>query len=246
VLRKLLARGEGEEQELDVALVRERLAEDASGWDGCLCGQIGEERVGRGHVFTRCGLPDRDYLRRATYAYRAHSASGGSQSGRYDGLDRVVEKDLGPGGADAVDVLESDAAEARDRQDRVLDIRLGTDSGLRLLSDAANQGRARLPAVIVLTAYDYPQYAEAALNLGAAGFVGAPAVRGGALLERPRLDGLEVLDRRGQQGRQDVGGELDDRRLGWFDADRLRRRELARLRVGRRRDRGRRSARSST
>jgi DNA-binding NarL/FixJ family response regulator len=49
----------------------------------------------------------------------------------------------------------------------VLDIRLGTDSGLRLLSDAANQGRARLPAVIVLTAYDYPQYAEAALNLGA-------------------------------------------------------------------------------
>jgi hypothetical protein len=75
----------------------------------------------------------------------------------------------------------------------VLDIRLGTDSGLRLLSDAANQGRARLPAVIVLTAYDYPQYAEAASNLGAAGFVGAPAVRGGALLERPRLDGLGVL-----------------------------------------------------
>jgi DNA-binding NarL/FixJ family response regulator len=28
-----------------------------------------------------------------------------------------------------------------------------------------------LPAVIVLTAYDYPQYAEAALRLGAAGFV---------------------------------------------------------------------------
>jgi len=47
----------------------------------------------------------------------------------------------------------------------LLDIRLGTDSGLHLLGDDD------LPAVIVLTAYDYPQYAEAALTLGAAGFV---------------------------------------------------------------------------
>lgn len=47
----------------------------------------------------------------------------------------------------------------------LLDIRLGPDSGLSLLSDA------NLPAVIVLTAYDYPQYADAALSLGAAGFV---------------------------------------------------------------------------
>ena len=51
----------------------------------------------------------------------------------------------------------------------LLDIRLGTDSGLNLLSDSG-AGPA-LPAVIVLTAYDYPQYAEAALGLGAAGFV---------------------------------------------------------------------------
>jgi DNA-binding NarL/FixJ family response regulator len=49
----------------------------------------------------------------------------------------------------------------------LLDIRLGTDSGLKLLSG----GEARLPAVVVLSAYDYPQYAEAALQLGAAGFV---------------------------------------------------------------------------
>jgi DNA-binding NarL/FixJ family response regulator len=48
----------------------------------------------------------------------------------------------------------------------LLDIRLGTDSGLGLLT-----GGSSLPAVIVLTAYDYPQYAEAALQLGAAGFV---------------------------------------------------------------------------
>lgn len=48
----------------------------------------------------------------------------------------------------------------------LLDIRLGSDSGLRLLGDAADG-----PAIIVLTAYDYPQYAEAALRLGASGFV---------------------------------------------------------------------------
>ena len=53
----------------------------------------------------------------------------------------------------------------------LLDIRLGTDSGLRLFSARAIRRAATLPAVIVLTAYDYPQYAEAALSLGAAGFV---------------------------------------------------------------------------
>ena len=56
----------------------------------------------------------------------------------------------------------------------LLDIRLGTDSGLRLLRDAsvgADAGRPPLPAVVVLSAYDYPQYADAALRLGAAGFV---------------------------------------------------------------------------
>jgi DNA-binding NarL/FixJ family response regulator len=50
----------------------------------------------------------------------------------------------------------------------LLDIRLGTDSGLRLLDEAAATPR---PAIVVLTAYDYPQYADAALRLGAAGFV---------------------------------------------------------------------------
>ena len=52
----------------------------------------------------------------------------------------------------------------------LLDIRLGTDSGLRLLTDAAPPDQVR-PAIIVLTSYDYPQYAEAALRLGASGFV---------------------------------------------------------------------------
>jgi len=49
----------------------------------------------------------------------------------------------------------------------LLDIRLGTDSGLRLLTETSDDA----PAIIVLTAYDYPQYAEAALRLGASGFV---------------------------------------------------------------------------
>jgi DNA-binding NarL/FixJ family response regulator len=52
----------------------------------------------------------------------------------------------------------------------LLDLRLGEDSGLRLLADPTTSA-ASLPAVIVLTAYDYPQYAEAALRFGAAGFV---------------------------------------------------------------------------
>lgn len=62
----------------------------------------------------------------------------------------------------------------------LLDIRLGTDSGLRALTPtrpaegaggAGEPPPAARPAIIVLTAYDYPQYAEAALRLGAAGFV---------------------------------------------------------------------------
>src|SRR5688500_13140244 len=49
----------------------------------------------------------------------------------------------------------------------LLDVRLGTQSGLTALRGKTD-GR---PAVVVLTAYDYPQYAEAALRLGASGFV---------------------------------------------------------------------------
>lgn len=59
----------------------------------------------------------------------------------------------------------------------LLDIRLGTESGLNLLAaDPADVAGAAVlhrprPAIVVVTAYDYPQYAEAALRLGAAGFV---------------------------------------------------------------------------
>jgi DNA-binding NarL/FixJ family response regulator len=50
----------------------------------------------------------------------------------------------------------------------LLDIRLGTSSGLTVLSGA---GERPLPAIVVLTAYDYPQYVAAAMRLGASGFV---------------------------------------------------------------------------
>ena len=50
----------------------------------------------------------------------------------------------------------------------LLDLRLGTESGFDLLRADAS---ATKPAVVVLTSYDYPQYADAALRLGAAGFV---------------------------------------------------------------------------
>ena len=50
----------------------------------------------------------------------------------------------------------------------LLDLRLGQDSGFDLLR---TQTDAPMPAVVVLTSYDYPQYADAALRLGAAGFV---------------------------------------------------------------------------
>lgn len=49
----------------------------------------------------------------------------------------------------------------------LLDLRLGQESGFDLLRN----GTKPMPAVVVLTSYDYPQYADAALRLGAAGFV---------------------------------------------------------------------------
>lgn len=51
----------------------------------------------------------------------------------------------------------------------VLDVRLGQASGFESLGDAVKD--APRPAVVVLTAFDYPQYAEAALRLGASAFV---------------------------------------------------------------------------
>ncbi len=49
----------------------------------------------------------------------------------------------------------------------LLDLRLGTDFGLRALE----KGDSGLPAIVVVTSYDYPQYVDAALRLGATGYV---------------------------------------------------------------------------
>jgi len=50
----------------------------------------------------------------------------------------------------------------------LLDLRLGEESGFDVLRQ---QSAGHMPAVVVVTSYDYPQYADAALRLGAAGFV---------------------------------------------------------------------------
>jgi DNA-binding NarL/FixJ family response regulator len=49
----------------------------------------------------------------------------------------------------------------------LLDLRLGEESGFDLLRADTKP----MPAVVVVTSYDYPQYADAALRLGASGFV---------------------------------------------------------------------------
>lgn len=52
----------------------------------------------------------------------------------------------------------------------LLDVRLGDESGLHLLGESVDR-----TAVVIFTAYDYPQYLRAALRLGAAGFVAKSA-----------------------------------------------------------------------
>ena len=77
------------------------------------------------------------------------------------------------GGAGTIDEAEA-LLEATPVDVLLLDIRLGTDSGLHFLDRAAKPGATSgpgRPAVVVLSAYDYPQYSEAAFRLGAAGFV---------------------------------------------------------------------------
>jgi DNA-binding NarL/FixJ family response regulator len=52
----------------------------------------------------------------------------------------------------------------------LLDVRLGDESGLSLLDRGSGTC-----AIVMFTAYDYPQYVQAALTLGAAGFVAKSA-----------------------------------------------------------------------
>lgn len=49
----------------------------------------------------------------------------------------------------------------------LLDLRLGQEFGLGVFAEPARP----LPAIVVVTSYDYPQYVDAALRLGAVGYV---------------------------------------------------------------------------
>lgn len=50
----------------------------------------------------------------------------------------------------------------------VVDIRIGEQNGLELVRDlSASDG----PAIVILTSFDYPQFVDAALRLGASGYV---------------------------------------------------------------------------
>jgi DNA-binding NarL/FixJ family response regulator len=50
----------------------------------------------------------------------------------------------------------------------VVDVRLGQESGLSLLGQLGGTGR---PAIVILTSFDYPQFVDAAMRLGASGYV---------------------------------------------------------------------------
>ena len=73
---------------------------------------------------------------------------------------------------EVVGVAESlDAAAslmAADLDVLVLDIRIGNENGFAILREAARAGR---PGVVIQSAFDYPQYIEAAVRLGAGGYV---------------------------------------------------------------------------
>jgi len=106
----------------------------------------------------------------------------------------------------AADLDSTRAILARHSPDVVLlDVRLGDENGLAIVEELV-----AVTAVVLLTAYDYPQYVHSAIRLGAAGFVGksAPteellravrqAARGGLAFDRRRLGG-EAVDLTGRE-----------------------------------------------
>ena len=95
----------------------------------------------------------------------------------------------------------------------VLDVRLGTDSGLRLLSEIREAGGA---AVVLLTSFGYPQYVEAAVRHGASGYVLKTAPIGEliAAIRRAAEGGMSFSVRPGAgTGRGPTARELDVVRL---------------------------------
>ncbi len=81
-------------------------------------------------------------------------------------IDRQDDMEIA-GVAASLDELRPILADT-DVQVLLLDLRLGDESGFDLLR---HESAGHMPAVVVVTSYDYPQYADAALRLGAAGFI---------------------------------------------------------------------------
>jgi DNA-binding NarL/FixJ family response regulator len=105
----------------------------------------------------------------------------------------------------------------------LLDIRLGPDSGFELLANGSSgaagvpraAGTPGRPAIVVVTAYDYPQYADAALRLGAAGLVlkTAPVAELVEAIRRAASGGLAFSRRPAGPGVRLTPRELDVVRL---------------------------------
>jgi DNA-binding NarL/FixJ family response regulator len=97
----------------------------------------------------------------------------------------------------------------------LLDIRLGSSSGFELLAAERPADAPPLPAIVVVTAYDYPQYTEAALRLGAAGLVlkTAPIAELIDAIRRAAAGGLAFARRPGGPVARLTARELDVVRL---------------------------------
>ena len=132
-------------------------------------------------------------------------------------VDRQPEMEIAGTAADLDElrvILDSTAVDVL-----LLDLRLGEQSGFDVLR---HEAAGHMPAVVVVTSYDYPQYADAALRLGAAGFVlkTAPtaelldairsAARGGIYFGVRPGNGVAVTDRERQVLRWVVDGASND------------------------------------
>jgi DNA-binding NarL/FixJ family response regulator len=86
-----------------------------------------------------------------------------------DGTAALLEREPDIEVVGVADSLEAAAVLLELRPDvLVVDIRLGQENGLELLRDVAAGGG---PAIVILTSFNYPQFVDAALRLGASGYV---------------------------------------------------------------------------
>jgi DNA-binding NarL/FixJ family response regulator len=97
----------------------------------------------------------------------------------------------------------------------LLDIRLGRGSGFDLLAAPPGPEAPPRPAIVVVTAYDYPQYTEAALRLGASGLVlkTAPLAELVETIHRAAAGGMAFARRSGGPVARLTPRELDVVRL---------------------------------